>query len=1160
MQKNHWFSFLAKNVLKKHRTMKLSFLLFALALFNLHANSYAQNKKLSLNVKNEPIESVLKKVEAQSKFNFFYKTGEVDVNRKVSIDVVNVSIKEILKILFENQNVVYKLIKKQIVLKSIAPPDTVSVIGNKVEANTKITIQSSVSGTVTDSSGSPLPGANILEKGTTNGVVADFDGNFSITVADENSILVISYLGYSTKEIPVNDQTNIAISLEEDAAGLDEVVVVGYGTARRKDISGSVSSINIENSPIANIPSSNPLQSLQGRIAGLNLAPQNSPGTSPSIVIRGQNSINGSNEPLIVLDGIIFLGNIGDISPGDIASFDILKDASAAAAYGSRAANGVIVITTKKGKTGKPTIKLSSTTAFNVWHNKFDMMNINQWEVKYAAQNNYGVADIVFDDVTPTQGYAQRVNTDWMDLISRTGIVQDQRISVSGSTEKTNYYFSGGYNKEKGVLIGDDFKRISLRMRLNTDITDWLTVGVDGTYNNNDYSGIASDVSRAFQSAPISYPYRFDGMPFNYASNTSTLLERYPSGQSVPNPLWGTDGTVDDIDKSDFFRFAGYATLKIPKIRGLSYRMNYSINSLYEIKDRFFYENYYVSEASDGNYFERYSPEALQTKLAQANGYTNRRKRYSYVMDHILNYNRTFGDHYLNATLVATRDYTYNKNINLTGSDFSVNGNTTLGIDGLHKANVITTNIEVKEQANIGYLGRLMYTYKNKYHLNALIRRDGASVFGADKKWGNFPTVGLAWTVSEEEFLSQSNFIDYLKFKASYGQNGNQGIEPYESLARAASGSDGGIRYEFGDNPTTPLFGVQLLSLASPNLGWETTTSFNIGLETRFLNNRVSLAIDYYTSETTDQIFLRNIPIQTGFQTILSSLGRVDNKGIEVNLSTTNISTNDFTWSSNLTYWKNRNVLARLYGDDLDGDGKEDDDIGNSLFIGESLGAIYGYEYDGVVQESDTDYIANTGAFPGDPKFSDLDGDGFIDADNDRKILGFRKENFRMGLANTFTYKDFSLYVFASGVFGGGKDNFYLGKNLLRNSLFDRADTNDTNKPFWTPENQSQEYLRPNANLTRYLGLQSRGFIRIQDISLSYSLPKDMLNKMGISSVQVYGSVRNLYTFTDWYGGGDPEVERVDGDNEDNSIYGIQPRDNIAPVPTTYSLGLNISL
>jgi TonB-linked SusC/RagA family outer membrane protein len=609
--------------------------------------------------------------------------------------------------------------------------------------------------------------------------------------------------------------------------------------------------------------------------------------------------------------------------------------------------------------------------------------------------------------------------------------------------------------------------------------------------------------------------------------------------------LWGTDGTIQDIDKSNFFRLSGYAHIKIPQIEGLSYRLQYSINTTYNTQNRFYYEDYYVGEHSTG-YYARYTPAELQKRLSQANGYNRLTTDYDYVFDNIINYNREFNDHFLDVTLVATRDYSYWKRNTISGNNYALAGSTSLGAEGMSKAEIQKASTDITKRTNVGYLGRISYAFRDRYHLTASVRRDGASVFGKENKWGVFPSVGAAWTISEENFFNADGLVDYLKIKASYGKNGNQGLSPYETLARVRNGVDGSIEYEFGDAPSTILYGIQQSNLANPNLGWETTTSFNGGFQSALLNNRVFVDMDFYFSQTTDQIFNRVIPTMTGFNSIKSSLGQVDNSGVEIDVRSINLESGDLRWETGLAFWMNRNKVASLYGDDLDGDGKEDDDIGNRLFIGKSLGAIYGYEYIGVVQEDDTDYITNVGAEPGDPMFKDLDGDGLITADGDRKILGYRKENFRMSLSNTVTYKNFSLYFMFTGIFGGSKDNYYLRENRAHNSFRSRFDVNEPDHDWWTPENKSEEYLRPNYLGNRYLGLQSRGFVKLQNVSLSYKLPNTLVSRMGIQGLEVYSSASNVFTITDWYGGGDPEL-------------GITPYSGTYPVPTTVTMGLNVS-
>ncbi len=1130
-------------LLKFDLKMKLTTLLLITTLFGLHANdSYAQKTKITLDVENATIVDIIDDIESATDFRFIYKIRHVDLDRKMSLKVEKEQIEKVLASLFENTNTAYKVRGKHIILRKSQKKAPIREV--PMEAIIEQSQDHTITGTITDENGTLLPGANILEKGTTNGTQSDFDGNFSITVSNENAILVISYLGFSTKEIAVNGQTTISITLAEDAAGLDEVVVVGYGTAKLKNITGSVARIDLENSPLALLPNTNILQSLRGGITGVNIGAQNAVGETPDILVRGQNSINGSNDPLIVLDGVIFLGSVSDINPADIANVSVLKDASAAAAFGSRSANGVIMINTKEGKSDKPTIRYSTSIGVNTWKNKPDLMETPRYLDKYAVQNNYATAnDIIWDDQSRTILYDQRVNTDWLDLVSKRGTIQEHQISVSGKSDKVNYFFSGGYADQQGVIVGDNYERISVRSRLKVDVTDWLEVGIDGAYNSNDYSGMAANVGTALISAPIGYPYRYDGMPFNTSSNTATDLERYPTGSSIQSALWGTDGTVEDIDKDDFFRFSGHALFQVPKIDGLTYRLNYAIYTNLVTKNRFFFEDYYIKEQDAEPFFDRYSASALQANLTQANGYNESQRNYNYVVDNIINYKKEFGNHYVDATLVATRDFTSSKTTRWNGSNFAANGNTVLGVNGLAFAEVQTNTLDIVERANIGYLARVGYAFNQKYHLNASYRKDGASVFGADRKWGDFSSIGVAWTASEEDFLKGNDLIDYLKFNVSYGVNGNQGVSPYGTLSIVNSGQSGNIPYEFGDDPSTLLYGIQQSTLSSPDLGWEKTTSLNGGFQSAWFGNKVFLDVDFYFSKTTDQIFSRQIPIMTGFESIISSLGQVDNTGLEINLKTNLIDKEDLYWSSNLGFWRNRNTVASIYGDDIDGDGKEDDDIANNLFIGESLGAIYGYEYTGVVQETDTEYLSNNGGEAGDPMFRDLDGDNIVTAE-DRKILGFSKPNFSLGLSNTVSYKNFSLYMMVSGIFGGG--GFYQKANPYATSFRTRFDTNELDHDWWTPENKSNKYIRPAYTGGRYLGIESRGFVRIQDVTFAYVFPSKILSSIGVKSLKMHTTVKNLHTFTNWSGGGDPEV-------------GVASLSGTFPVPTVYSLGLNVS-
>lgn len=1109
-------------VLKKGLiAMKITLILILFSTFNLLATgTYSQTARVSLKLNQTSVKQVLKEIERSSEFYFLYNNDLIDVERKVDILANNEQINSVLDRLFANQEAKYAVYDRQIV---ISPTDM------KLPQDA----QRRIRGKVTDQTGASLPGVSVVLTGTTNGTITDTDGNYSITNIPENATLQFSFVGMKAQTIAVQGKQTIDVILEEDKLAIDEVIVIGYGTAKRQDYTGSVSSLKMENSMVSLAPNLNALESLKGNVAGLSIGATNSAGGQPSMDIRGQNSISGSNDPLVVLDGVIYLGSLGDINPNDIATFDILKDAVSAAAYGSRSANGVIAITTKKGAIGKPIITFNTSAGVQTWQSQPQMMKGTEWISVVNARNKYAEGSTNWMKTGELANLAAGTETNWLDQVTRTGVIQDYQIAVSGATTNVNYYLSTSYNNNKGIVNGDDFNRISLLGKVNTTITNWLKIGIDGSYSRRDYSGFAANVGEAQTMSPYGVNYRDD------LGN----LEKYPYTQSSLNPMWGVqDGTRDNRDVRNNFRLNAYAVVDCPWVKGLNYRLNVLTNLDQNQSGNFTNENYFIKE---GEGLARYTPAVVVGLLAGANGNLDNNKTFSYVFDNILNYKNTFKKHSIEATLVATRDYRRYEQVNSTGSDFAANGNTTLGIWGLAKATVQKVNVNIDERANIGYLGRLSYSFNDKYFFTSSYRRDGASVFGANNKWADFAAFGGAWKISNESFLKSFKPLNSLKLKLSWGQNGNQGIGPYETLSKIANGTSGGIRYEYSDAQGKINYGLFQNTLGNSDLGWETTETWNTGFESAWLNNRLFVDLDLYGSQTTNQIFTRNIPVMTGFKTILASMGQVNNTGLELTIRSVNVKTKDLTWNSSVTYWKNSNKLVHLYGEDKNGDGKEDDDISNSLFIGKSLGAIYGFEQDGIVQATDVDYIALTGAAPGAPKYKDLDGVAGITS-ADRKILGYTMENFKLNMSNTVSYKNFEFYAMVTGTFGG--NNYFLKSNTAAymTSGTGRFNDNMTSKPYWTPENNSNVY--PSAYFTgdgRYQALQSRGFVRVQDVSLAYTFRQPWIKAANINSLKVFISAKNLATKTNWFGG-DPEM-------------GTPVRANTFPVPSTYSIGANIS-
>jgi len=817
--------------------MKLTWAFILILNLQMSGSVWSQTTTMSVRLKNATLQELLTKIEKGSEYRFFYNNDEVDVNQRISVDAEEKTIGIILETALKGLPYSFKESENKLIVIERTNEVNNALLPNAQQGK-------KVTGKVTDQTGASLPGVSVVVKGTTIGVITDTNGMFYLSNFPENSTLQFSFVGMKTQEIAVGGKSAINVVMEDEIVGIEDVIVIGYGTAKRQDYTGSVSSLKMENSPVSLAPNLNALESLKGNVAGLSIGATNTAGGQPSMDIRGQNSISGSNDPLIVLDGVIFLGSISDINPNDIASYDILKDAVSSAAYGSRSANGVIAITTKNGKTGKPIITLNTSGGIQTWQNQPVMMKGEEWLNLANARSRYAVGTTTWllGAEKPNQAAGNEIV--WLDKVIRTGVIQDYQISVSGAGQNVNYYLSTSYNQNKGIVVGDDFNHISLLAKVNTTITSWLKVGIDGNYSRRDYSGNAANVEFAEILGPYGAVYRDDNG--NY--------EKYPYTQSVPNPLWGVnDNTCSNKDVRNNFRLNAYSVIDVPWVKGLNFKINALINLDQNQAGNFYNENYFIKE---GYGLARYEPATVVGFLASANGNIDNNKAYSYVFDNILNYKNTFNKHSIEATLVATRDYRRYEQVNSTGSDFASNGNTALDMWGLHKATVQKVNLNIDERANIGYLGRLSYSYNDKYFFTSSYRRDGASVFGSNKKWGNFAAFGTAWKISNEDFLKSLKPLDNLKIKLSWGQNGNQGIGPYATLSTIANGSSSNYRYEFSNAPGKISYGLIQNTLGNSDLGWETTETWNTGFESSWLNYRLYFDADLYFSKTTDQIFI----------------------------------------------------------------------------------------------------------------------------------------------------------------------------------------------------------------------------------------------------------------------------------------------------------------
>ncbi|TKC58632.1 TonB-dependent receptor [Pedobacter hiemivivus] len=1007
-----------------------------------------------------------------------------------------------------------------------------------------------ITGKVVDSNGEAIIGATI-KSSAGGGAVTDANGNYTLKT-ESNATLTFSFIGYVSQEIKINNRTKINITLASSLNQLNDVVVIGYGTQKRKDVTGAITTIRLEDSPKSAVPFINPLEAMQGT-AGINIGPSTSAGATPNIVVRGQNSINANISPLIVLDGVIFNGNLNDINMNDIATYDILKDASSAAIYGSRSANGVVLITTKRGRTDKPTINFSTYYGIQNWTRVPEMRkgeDFLQWRKDNLSIRGTDISDIT-KVLSPLElkAYNEGHELDWMDEVSQYAPIGNYQLSVSGKTNNLNYYFSGGYLNQKGVMYNDSFKKPNFTVKLENNITDWLSYGVNGYYSSLDYSGYSPGLYMATYMSPYSYKY--------VEGREGDLLQRYPAGNtSLFNPLWGnntelTRGVYDDnLERSYSIQGTGFLNIKVPFIKGLNYRFDVTGRKSTSDLANFHHEGAEVNTLVPAQI-------ANPTQfLNKTSGFKDNEVSSSWLINNLLSYTRSFGQHNIDALLGYTRESYQSETVRLNGLDFTNAGTTALSYNGLEFATTKTGYTRNGGYANVGYIGRLNYNYAQKYYATLNVRRDGFSAFAEGHKFGWFPGGSVAWALSEEGFMKSLKFVNYLKARISYGNTGNQGIAPLATQALVDPGFT-----VFGSTSTAYMTPS---TLANEILTWEKTAALNFGLDFSLFDNRVSGNIDVYKSKTTDQLLVRGLPVFTGFSKVNANMGEVQNKGIEITVNTVNIkSEGGFKWQSGLSFWMNRNKLVHLYGTDVDGNGIEDDNVGLSLFIGKSLGANYDYTVDGIVQSSDTEYMnkyktqSGVNIFaPGDLKIRDLNNDGVIDP-KDRSIIGYGKENFNFNISNTFMYKNFQLYFSINSIVGGGKNNFFSSTNLrgLNPGQTLPTQANWLNDEYWMPDRESNKNPRPNySNPYGYGFYQSRTFARLQNASLSYTFPKPITEKLKVNDLKVFVSGTNLITLTGWTGL-DPANGAQIGGNGGSSSSTVNTS---LPLMRTVSFGLNV--
>ncbi|MDN3619552.1 TonB-dependent receptor [Polaribacter undariae] len=952
-----------------------------------------------------------------------------------------------------------------------------------------------VSGVIKARSGEPLPGVSVVVKGTTVGVASDFDGNYSISVP-EVSTLVFRFIGYKTLEVDVSLKKSINVIMEEDINSLDEIVIVGYGTQKKSDITGTVASLDQER--LESVPNVDISQAIQGAIPGISITTLSS-GAAPSnddtsIVIRGKNSILASNGPLVVVDGVPYQGQLRDINPNDVKSLEILKDASSAAIYGSRGANGVILITTKGGVEGKTVIKYDGYSSIQQLSN---LPNLMDGEEFYNFKKDRDPDAIT---VSEQEIYDNKSWVSWPDIALRTGFSQNHNLSVSGGSKNTKFYTAFNLLDVKGIAKNDNYQRISTRVNLDTKINSWLTLGTRSTLTFGDQSGNSANFSDVFWMNPLTKPYNDDGSLNIYPWEEDTFWS---------NPLEGV--YMKNTNTSTQIVTNNFLNIEIPSIEGLQFRLN---------------TGYRYRTTDSGTYRGRNTTEGFEK---QGSSDVSRQYIKSSTIENILSYNKDLGKHRIGLTAVYSTEENERSTNSLSAEGYP---NDILGWYGSSQASLIEPSYEYRKTNLISQMFRANYAFNDKYLFTFTVRRDGFSGFGEGKKWGTFPSVALGWNITNEDFF-KSDIINNLKLRGSWGRNGNQAVGAYQSIAKFR------VFDNVVGNTTAP--GYIPSTLGNPNLSWETSESFNIGLDFGLLKNGITGDINYYNTNTSDLLLNRSISPVHGLFEITQNIGETNNSGIEVSVSSTNIRTDNFTWSTrgNIAFVKNK--IVSLYGN-LDENGNEIDDLDNNWFIGKPISTNYGFQYDGVWQTDEADLAAVYGTQPGYVKIKDVNGDFVINGD-DRVVQGQRDPKVVWGLTNTLNYKNIGLNFFITGVSGNTKSN-----DLWNTDVYQGVRRNTVNRDWWTPTNPTNTIFANDELASSQGGFQATryedaSFVRLRDITLSYDLSDEILKKLKLSKLKLYVTGRNLVTITDWTGT-DPEL-------------GSQ---RSTPQVKEYVLGLNIGL
>lgn len=1082
--------------------------------------------QVTITVKNQSIRQALKEIQRLSHYQFFYNDDLTSLDKIVSFTAKDESIESVMGKLLEGTNITYKQDNNNLIVL------TIKGTSSKQSSNDQ-----KIKGTVVDESKQPVIGANIVVEGTTNGTITDLDGNFSLQVP-ENAELRVSYIGYLDQKVKVGKNTALHIILKEDAQALDEVIVVGYGTMKKSDITGSVASVRLDD--LKEGASTSVDQMLLGKSAGVNVVQSSGePGGGFSVNIRGASSINGGVSPLYVIDGVpidnsrpVSQGSIvgfsdsrsprnpmSSINPADIESLEILKDASATAIYGSRGANGVILITTKSGKAEKMKVSYSGSIGIQSPSNKLNILSAADYK---RVLNE--IIDAGGDSEANRVGDIANggIGTDWQNEVTQNNaITHEHQLSFSGGNSKTFYYTSFNYVNQEGIVKNTSFERLGARLNLKSDINDKLKIGmnVTGTYMKDHFVANGFGVN---ENAGVMYTaYNYD----------PTIAVKDEEGNYALSPILTLDNPVA-LDEgmtsySDSYRFLASAFGEYYITKDLFLRLNLGTDFMNESR-----KNFVSSLTQQGGYYGGI-------------GSNQNSEKSNYIVEGTANYSKTIKKHSFGALAGISYQRYVTSYLNNRAADFP---NESLGAENLNLGNQETFRMQNSVTGNrlASYIGRANYSYDDRYLATVTFRADGSSRFGKNNKFGYFPSAALAWRISNESFLKGVDQLTSLKLRLGWGRTGNQEIGDYHALSTYQSAGsaiwDG--KQVVGTGPA---------KIPNPDLKWETTDQTNLGLDFGVFNNRINGGIDYFWKKTTDMLLQLPVPQSTGYNSILSNIGRIDNKGLEIFLNTVNIDTRNFKWESNITFTSMRNKVKDLGGIDeiIIGAGYTHVEQVAIRKPGLPLNSYYGWEVAGVWQKDDDFSKMKEDYKPGDLKYVDQNNDGVIN-DADRVVLGDSFPDFQWSFGNTFTYKNFDLYVFFEGVQGvdmlnGNLIDSYFPINFRRNKFAE---------PYlnrWTPENPTNEYpsfvdpLKQGRKVVNSRTLSDASYVRLKTIRLSYTLPK--FNSL-IQSLQLYVTAENLITITD-YVGLDPAINP-------NSNSNFRMDFNAYPSARTFIFGAKI--